>query len=207
MKFCTTCQKTYPDDAQFCQTCRQALSDMQPAPAPAEPPAKQYQMSSGGIVLHSAAPIPLKTGWCKWGYIVCLALGAITGGAGLVLLIFMLAIDGMINQWHREKIRRMKFKFVSQVSADEIYNRLQPVLARKYGNSMSFEREGDKLSVDYDSVFYDIVLNEDGTVTIWWRKSLAGAIFRFREGKLYRKIRTGTPLLAYELQQLFGVHE
>ena len=96
MKFCTTCQKTYPDDAQFCQTCGQALSDMQPAPAPAEPPAKQYQMSSGGIVLHSAAPIPSKTGWCKWGYIVCLALGAITGGEGLVLLIFMLAIDGMI---------------------------------------------------------------------------------------------------------------
>ena len=116
--------------------------------------------------------------------------------------IFLLA-----EEFQKDKLRRMKFKFVSPVTTDDIYSRLQPVLMKKYGNAMQFDREDDTIVVRYDEVIYDINPNEDGTVSIWWRKSLAGAFLRFREGKLYRKIRTGTALIAYELQQQFGVHE
>ena len=116
------------------------------------------------------------------------------------------AFDYYAKDFHRGKMRRMRFKFVTPISLDEIYNKLQPVLVSKYGNEMEFDREGDTLCVKYKSVIYDINLHDDGTFSLWWRKSIAGAIFSFNEGKLYNKIRTGTAIIAYELQQQFGIH-
>lgn len=202
MKFCEKCQKEFPDDVKFCGTCGGPLTEKQPAET-----ADAFQMSSEGIVLHSGAPLSTKTGWCKWGYLASLIIGAVTGGPGLLLIFVVYFIEYHIIQFHRGKIRRMKFKFVSPVTADEVYNRLQPALTKKLGNAVEFDRDDDKVVVKYDSVIYDINLNEDGTMSVWWRKSLAGAFFSVREGKLYRKVRTGTALIAYELQQQFGVHE
>ena len=229
--FCPYCGATLDADSRFCPSCGKAVEgeeaagtgaspaatavpaqgDAPSALAPVEevPPValdERFQLSSGGIVLHSGAPLPSKTGWCKWAYIAGLLL-LLAGGFGLIVLLFTYAIEYYIIQFQKDKLRRMKFKFVSPVTTDDIYSRLQPVLMKKYGNAMQFDREDDTIVVRYDEVIYDINPNEDGTVSIWWRKSLAGAFLRFREGKLYRKIRTGTALIAYELQQQFGVHE
>ena len=99
----------------------------------------------------------------------------------------------------------MKFKFVDNATADDIYTKLQPALIRKLDNGVLFDRDGDTLSVEYDSIIYDINLHDDSTFSVWWRKSIAGAIFSFNDWKLYRKIRSGTALVAYELQQQFGI--
>jgi len=104
-------------------------------------------------------------------------------------------------------MRRMKFKFVSNVSSDDIYNKLQPVLVQKYGSAITFDREGDTLTVGYDGLMYDINVGEDDTFSLWWRKSIVGAIFTINEWKFYKKVRTGTAIVAYEIQSVFNINK
>ena len=99
----------------------------------------------------------------------------------------------------------MKFKFVDFASSDEIYNKLQPVLAQKYGEKMEFDREGETVSVTYDEITYDININDDSTFSVWWKQSISGMFFSFNVWKLYKRVRTGTALIAFELQNAFGI--
>jgi len=101
-------------------------------------------------------------------------------------------------------MRRMKFKFVNNVNNDDIYNKMYPILTQKYGDKIEFDQEGDTLSVHYNSIIYDINIEEDSTFSIWWRRSIAGAFFSFNEWKEYKKIRIGTAMVAYELQKAFN---
>ena len=159
--------------------------------------------NEGSIVLKSSAPISTKTAWCKWGYIISLALTPF--GIGIVGLLLMLVIEHWVRNYHYDKIRRLNFKFTGNVNADDIYNKLQPILTKKYGDKVEFERDGETLSVIYDGIIYDINLYDDDTFCIWWRKSLTG-IFVLNEWKEYRKIRTGTIIVAYELQKAFNIN-
>ncbi len=156
------------------------------------------------IVLQSSAPIPSKVGWTRWAYIISLFLVA-AGGVGVLGIIGTFIIEHLKMSFHKDKMRRMKFKFLGGVNSDEIFNKLQPALTQKYGDKIEFDREGETLSVKYNKIFYDINLQEDETFCLWWRKSFAGAFFSWNEWKEYKKIRTGTALIAYELQQAFGI--
>ena len=117
----------------------------------------------------------------------------------------VLIISHFQISFHKDKMRRICFKFVDNVTNDDIYNKLQPVLTSKYGDKMEFEQEGDTLSVHYNGIYYDINLRDNSTFSVWWRKSLTGAIFSFNEWKEYKKIRTGTAIVAYELQKAFNL--
>ena len=167
---------------------------------------RQYTSSAppDAIVLRSSAPIPSKVGWSKWGYIAGLLLIA-AGGVGVIILAAVLIISHFQISFHKDKMRRICFKFVDNVTNDDIYNKLQPVLTSKYGDKMEFEQEGDTLSVHYNGIYYDINLRDNSTFSVWWRKSLTGAIFSFNEWKEYKKIRTGTAIVAYELQKAFNL--
>jgi hypothetical protein len=104
-------------------------------------------------------------------------------------------------------MRKMKFKFINEIpTSDEIYNTIQPAFIKKYGDQVTFDRVEDSVSIKYDGIYYDINLQGDGTFCVWWRKSFADAFFTLNEWKEYRKIRTGTALVAYEVQQAFNVH-
>lgn len=155
------------------------------------------------IVLNSSAPISTKTGWCKWGYIISLLL--IPVGVGIVGLILVFIIDHFKMSFHKSNMRTMKFKFTAGINADEIYKRLQPELVKKYGDKFEFDRNEETISIKYNGIIYDINLNEDNTFSLWWRKSIAGALFSWNEWKEYKKIRTGTALVAYELQKAFDI--
>lgn len=155
------------------------------------------------IVLKSSAPISSTSTWAKWAYLISLLL-VVAGGIGVIGLIGTFIVEHYKMSFHRDRIRNMKFKFVDTASPDDIYNKIQ-TLKTQYGNKLSFDRNGDTISVKYDSVIYDINVNDDATFCIWWRKSLAGAIFSWNNWKFYRKIRTFTPVIAYELQKQFGV--
>lgn len=223
-KFCENCGTKYEEGTKFCSGCGKELPassgfiDLDNAEIPQQsnnvPVAVQNSPSSevsytssapaDAIVLKSSAPIPSKTGWTRWGYIISLFLLA-ANGFGIITGAFVFIADNLIMRFHRDKIRKMKFKFVDNVSADEIYNKLQPELLKKYGNKMDFDREGDTISVIYDKIAYDINVNGDGTVGIWWRKpSIMGALFG-SDWKLYKNIRKGTSIVAYELQSVFNV--
>jgi len=156
------------------------------------------------ILLQSGAPIPTKTGWTRWPYIISLLLVA-ASGAGILGLIGVFLVEHFQMNSHKDKMRKMKFKFIGGVSGDDIYNKIFPSLTQKFGDKVQFDREGDTISVKYDSIIYDINLQGDDTFCVWWRKSFAGAFFSFNEWKEYRKIRQGTALIAYEVQHAFEV--
>ena len=210
--FCDNCGAKLDANSKFCPSCGTAINngeavlttaDTLPTESTNLPVGKT--ISESGLVLHSSAPISRTCSWIRWLYIL-FAILVCAGGLGVIGLMLTFAFDCYAKDFHRGKMRRMRFKFVTPISLDEIYNKLQPVLVSKYGNEMEFDREGDTLCVKYKSVIYDINLHDDGTFSLWWRKSIAGAIFSFNEGKLYNKIRTGTAIIAYELQQQFGIH-
>ena len=210
--FCDNCGAKLDANSKFCPSCGTAINngeavlttaDTLPTESTNLPVGKT--ISESGLVLHSSAPISRTCSWIIWLYIL-FGILVCAGGLGVIGLMLTFAFDCYAKDFHRGKMRRMRFKFVTPISLDEIYNKLQPVLVSKYGNEMEFDREGDTLCVKYKSVIYDINLHDDGTFSLWWRKSIAGAIFSFNEGKLYKKVRIGTAIIAYELQQQFGIH-
>lgn len=210
--FCDNCGAKLDANSKFCPSCGTAINNGEAVLTTADTlPTESNNLpvgktiSESGLVLHSSAPISRTCSWIIWLYIL-FGILVCAGGLGVIGLMLTFAFDCYAKDFHRGKMRRMRFKFVTPISLDEIYNKLQPVLVSKYGNEMEFDREGDTLCVKYKSVFYDINLHDDGTFSLWWRKSIAGAIFSFNEGKLYNKIRTGTAIIAYELQQQFGIH-
>lgn len=209
--FCDNCGAKLDANSKFCPSCGTAINngeavltsaDTLPTESSNLPVGKT--ISESGLVLHSSAPISRTCSWVRWLYII-FGILVCAGGLGVIGLMLTFAFDCYAKDFHRGKMRRMKFKFVTPINLDEIYNKLQPVLTNKYGNEMEFDREGDTLCVKYKSVIYDINLHDDGTFSLWWRKSIAGALFSFNEWKLYNKIRTGTAIIAYELQQQFGI--
>lgn len=209
--FCNNCGTKLDANSKFCPSCGTAINrDETGLTTAGTLPTESNNLPAGktisesGLVLQSSAPISRTCSWVRWLYILFLILTPF-GGLGVIGLLVTFAFDCYAKDFHRGKMRRMKFKFVTPINLDEIYNKLQPVLANKYGNEMQFDREGDTLCVKYKSVIYDINLHDDGTFSLWWRKSIAGAIFSFDEFKLYNKIRTGTAIIAYELQQQFGI--
>ena len=210
--FCDNCGAKLDANSKFCPSCGTAINNGEAVLTTADTlPTESNNLpvgktiSESGLVLHSSAPISRTCSWIIWLYIL-FGILVCAGGLGVIGLMLTFAFDCYAKDFHRGKMRRMRFKFVTPISLDEIYNKLQPVLVSKYGNEMEFDREGDTLCVKYKSVIYDINLHDDGTFSLWWRKSIAGAIFSFNEGKLYNKIRTGTAIIAYELQQQFGIH-
>lgn len=222
-KFCENCGTKYEEGTKFCSGCGARLENKsavialddsplpaheQHMPAPAQnAPVTEPQYTSSAppdaVILKSSAPIPSKIGWTKWGYIAGLLLLA-AGGFGIIILLVVLMISTFQISFHKDKMRRMKFKFVNNVSNDDIYNKMYPILTQKYGDKIEFDQEGDTLSVHYKSIIYDINIEEDSTFTIWWRRSIAGAFFSFNEWKEYKKIRIGTAMVAYELQNAFN---
>lgn len=222
-RFCPNCGQPVTENEQFCHQCGSPLQtsvdsqptvDSQPAdrlrantPVPNADNISIVDICKNpqAILLKSAAPLPRKAAWIKWGYIISLIAAPVTLGVGLLFLLLFFAMDNFVISYQKGKIRRLKFKFRGSITPDDIFARLQPALISKYENAISFDRDGNSLSIEYDSIIYDINLNDDNTFSIWWRKSLAGAIFSFNEFKLYKKIRIGTPMIAYELQRQFNI--
>ena len=96
------------------------------------------------------------------------------------------------------EIRSMKFKLTGVATADNVYAKLEPALTKAYGNAVALKREGDKIFVTYEEVDYEIILNGDGTFYVIGKNSSPDKEF-------YEKILKGTPIIAFGLQQAFGV--
>lgn len=149
------------------------------------------------------------------GMLICVPLSML-GDHGefasvMIVLLFLLAIvfgvmifvSRMRNRGSVEKaveeIRSKKFKLGDTLTVDDIYNKVQADSSRVYFALVTVEREGDKIFATYDDVRYEIILNGDGTF------SVAGKNSSDLDKKFYDKIREGTPIIAFGLQQVFGV--
>lgn len=205
--FCKNCGAKLEDSSKFCPNCGTAIEESSNVenPRERETPATNRTLSTNpdAIVLRSAAPLPDKFDWIKWAYFVALLPTVISPFISIVALTFVLIIHTSISDHHKKKLRKMRFQFVSPVTADEVYNKLEPALLRRWGDKVEFERVDDTISVKYEKIIYDVNLHEDGTFGVWWRLSLARAFF---SDAGYKRLRTAMGVIAYELQKQFGVN-
>ena len=144
-------------------------------------------------------------------------------GAGVFLvmaILYRMNHRAAIN--HFAEMRNMKFKLTNDATLEKIYNKIEPALRSIYGEKVKFLRKDDCVVVTFNGIDYKIVLNDDATFSIHLQKSLLEKsiyifakvveIFYDRDYNddavptwNYEKIRTGTPIIAYELQRAFGV--
>ena len=90
------------------------------------------------------------------------------------------------------------------VTADELFVKMQPVFISKY--NWGIERgDNGELSVLDKKYKYDVNLEEDGTFVIWWRMSVAKAFLSTRHYPIYKNAIATMGIIAYEVQQAFSV--
>ena len=202
--FCKNCGTKLEDDSKFCSNCGAAIEEDFSADEPQNSSVnKTISTNPDALVLKSAAPLPDKFAWIKWAYFASLLPAVVSPGICILSVPIVIIIHTYLSDYHRKKIRKQRFQFVSPITADEIFNKLEPALAKRWGTKVAFDREGDTISVEFEKIIYDINLMEDGTFCVWWRLSLARAFF---SNAGYKQVRTATGVIAYELQQAFGVN-
>lgn len=92
-----------------------------------------------------------------------------------------------------------KFKLTDTATLDEIFSKLEKTFKEDFGNMIKVRYEGKKVIATYFSVDYEIILNGDGTFSIIGKNSSKS------DKDFYDEIRFGTPIIAFWLQQSFGV--
>ena len=161
-------------------------------------------------------PFSSKTWWKLYTSILVMIIagshlvGFNLGEGTFVIAILLAIVFGVIifisrikNRGNVEKavneICSMKFKLGDSVTVDDVYSKTQSDSVQVYCIGATFEREGDKITATYDEVSYEIILNGDGTFSIIGKSSSK------LDKAFYNKIREGTPIIAFGLQQAFGV--
>ena len=164
-------------------------------------------MKNEPLLLSSSLPLPnelIKIKRLYWICCVCLVLGVIATfffAVGILGLLIVYMIDSMSTSAKQRKLRNMIFKYDSTVSVEELLNRLQPVLIVKYGQQMLIEKsEEGFFSIHFGSHIYDVHVLENNELKIWWRKSLAKAIFSINEYKSYKQNLQAMGIIVYEIQ-------
>jgi len=97
------------------------------------------------------------------------------------------------------EILSMKFKLSDSVTTDKVYDKLQSAPPKFSSSNITFKRENDKVILTNEEIDYEIILNGDGTFSVLGLKSAQS----YRN--FYEKIREGIPIIAFWLQQTFGV--
>ena len=234
VKFCGSCGQKISDASTQPSTSSKTESTSTPStrmtytppvnqPTYTPPNYTSPQISAEGIVLKSSAPISDKRlSWATTGYYSCVAamiiglsllasvgaLGAIIFFGGLIGIGVVGIMDSNSIENQLDELRVTKFKFVHNVTADEVFNRLQPALNAVWSGQVNFDRRDEIISVTHDKTIYDIGLNDDGTFIVHWRKSLGNVFFSWdSKAGMNKKIRTDTAVIAYELQRQFNVTE
>ncbi len=174
--------------------------------------------ADGSLILRSPAPLPKKTAFFNYIYIAaCVVAVFMIMSSNMVLIgLFPITLTYLIHYYVTKifnyRLRSIKFKFIPgvNVTVDDLYNRLQPSLFQRYGSQMEFDRDNEKLSVKYNGIIYDILMEGNGTFRLWWRKDVTGIVkelifFTYAEFRLYNRARAGMGILAYEIQRDFGI--
>ena len=167
------------------------------------------------VPVYLTSPAPLDDGGRKYNIIylaaagICGIAGLATGGfSGLILgvvvgLFIGFVIKASVIKFKWYGLREMKFAMGHPVEKNLMFQRLVEKLT-PMGMVVELHTDGTPV-ITYQSVIYEISLNEDQTFTIWWRKSLARAIFSidlFTIIPNYRKAVVAMGMIAYYIQQL-----
>lgn len=85
-----------------------------------------------------------------------------------------------------------------------MFDKLQPILISKYNMMVEKDKEG-RTVVSHNGCMYDIIINNDATFSIWWRKSIAGAMLEIMKYKTYKKVLAAMGIIGYEIQNAFEI--
>ena len=145
--------------------------------------------------LYILVPLSLVIGLIKGDFTGWLAIAA------FILLCLVCLIDTYADHKVR-RLRRMKFKLPANVTADELFVKMQPVFISKYNWGIERGDNGELTILD-KKYKYDVNLEEDGTFVIWWRMSVAKAFLSTRHYPIYKNAIATMGIIAYEVQQVF----
>ena len=166
-------------------------------------------MNSEAIVLTSSQPLPNKMQNFKKLYLVELLVmcaGVFTTtlfAIGVLALLITYIADELLTSFHRDKLRTVKFRYGATLTQEELFAELQKALVAKYGGKMLLEKSEDGvISVSYDTHIYDVHIGEDGSFTLWWRKSIKNAFFSFSKYTSYKKILAAYGMIVFEIQEI-----
>jgi hypothetical protein len=163
------------------------------------------------LVLKTAEP--LENCLLKWRKLYWITLILLIGGifnrrlVGIAMLYFLVCylLNYSVTNIKRAALRDIKFKFLPNVSYDDVLSKLQPALISKYGSGFMLERDKNGgITISYDGMIYDIILKED-YFRIYWRMSVGNAIFSVNKYKSYRKILIAMGIIGYELQNAYEI--
>ena len=164
-------------------------------------------MKNKALLLTSSSPLPNELTKFKrlyWVCCVCLLLGSIIPiclAIGFFGLLIVYTLDSINTSAKQGKLRNIVFLYDSNISSDELLNRLQPALIAKYGTQMLVEKnEQGLISISFGSHIYDVHLGKNDDMTIWWRKSLSKAVFSINEYKSYKQNLQAMGIIVYEIQ-------
>ena len=160
------------------------------SPAPLDDGGRTYN-----IIYIAAAVIIGGIGFFNGG------LGAAGGGVFLGLALGYIVKSFLVNiKWYR--LRDIKFALPYSVQSQLLVQRLISQLT-PMGMTVEMDTDG-KPVISYQKVIYDVVFNDDGTFTLWWRKSFLRAVFCIDILTIipnYRKAVVGMGIIAYYIQQ------
>ncbi len=165
--------------------------------------------------VYVSSPAPIDDGGRKYNVITLVAaaigavIGLVAGGTGgLAICALMGAVLGYITEATIVKVkwyglREMKFGMGHTVEKAALFQRLVQELT-PMGMTVEMNTDGTPV-LTYQTLIYEINLNEDQTFTIWWRKSLARAFFSIDILTVipnYRKAVVAMGIIAYHIQQI-----
>lgn len=170
---------------------------------------KKEDTSKARLVV-SSEPLPnemLKIKKLYWVCLFAILIGLVFTpllAIGIMGAMLLYCIDDIVVKNKLDRLRRAKFKFVSGVGNDEVFQTMQPILVSKY--SMLVEKgEYETISLTFQGYTYDLLLEEDDTFCIWWHMSLGKALVPRNKYKQYRQILAAMGIIAYEIQKAFNV--
>jgi hypothetical protein len=166
------------------------------------------------VVLQSSEP--LENGIRKWRKLYWVALpflflgwlNTVFWGIGILYFLILLCVLIFKTECKLGDLRSVKFRFISGVSYDDVFSKLQPALLSKYGSGFMLERsENGGITVSYAGVSYDITLEDDYFRIDWQLSFIRNLFLRLVEYRVYRKILAAMGIIGYELQAAYGIQQ
>ncbi len=163
--------------------------------------------ASKARLIASPEPLPNEMKKIRNMYWVCLAvccMGIFNGGifwCGIFLYMITATVIEIVLKNKRQRLRRAKFQFRDGVTNEELFLKMQPIFVSKY--DMLVEKRNDGiLMINYAGYTYDVLIGNDATFTIWWRKTSA-VPFTLGKYRTYRKFLAAMGIIAYEIQSAY----
>lgn len=141
---------------------------------------------------------------------ICICMGFVVKpfmGIGIVGFVLMYPIDICVTQYQIYHLRRLKFGANNEMTNEEIFERLRPIMLSKYGIAVT-KNELGQVVIIMNNFVYTIIRNLDSTFCIYWSASFEKKnFFEISDMyyKSYKEMLEAMGKIAYELQTQFNI--